>query len=114
MDCPDCQVPLATSFYEGVRIRFCKQCHGSLLGANDLTAIIERHEEDVDRSEGVRAQNEPQAPRNCPGCKEQMVHETFMNTVVIDRCTGCQRVWLDPHELEDIQFLAEIGHGETH
>lgn len=110
MDCPDCQTKLTVSFYEGAHIHFCIQCHGSLVGASELRTILERHEEEVSRDGGIPDRGQASEPRTCPGCATTMVHEQFMDAVTIDRCASCERVWLDPHELEDIQFHAEMGH----
>ena len=35
----------------------------------------------------------------CPKCGEQLTEITFQD-IQVDRCTGCQGVWLDPGELE--------------
>jgi Zn-finger nucleic acid-binding protein len=113
MKCPDCESVLSAGFYEGVRIRFCKDGHGSFVGSNGLTRIIERHEEEVVRNDGVPNREIVDKVRQCPDCETAMVHEAFMSVVTIDRCASCSGVWLDPHELDDIQFLAEMGHGST-
>jgi uncharacterized protein len=37
----------------------------------------------------------------CPKCGEQLEEVTF-EAIQVDRCTGCQGVWLDPGELERV------------
>ena len=35
----------------------------------------------------------------CPKCGDQLAEITFQD-IQVDRCNGCQGVWLDPGELE--------------
>ena len=37
----------------------------------------------------------------CPKCGEALKEETYQK-IVIDQCTGCRGIWLDPGELEQV------------
>lgn len=37
----------------------------------------------------------------CPKCGEQLKERSFQK-ILIDQCTGCGGIWLDPGELEEI------------
>lgn len=44
----------------------------------------------------------------CPKCGEQLEESTFQE-IQVDRCTGCQGVWLDAGELERLTARAHQG-----
>jgi Zn-finger nucleic acid-binding protein len=109
MVCPDCHNGLTNTFYEGVRIAVCTRCAGAFLDDADLKTIIERKEVEISREEGVSARPREPRVRSCPKCESAMSQAVYKEVVQVDRCAQCRGLWLDPHELEDIQFLAEQG-----
>ena len=44
----------------------------------------------------------------CPKCGEKLVEVVFQE-ITIDRCNGCQGVWLDPGELERVTAKESRG-----
>jgi hypothetical protein len=52
-------------------------------------------------SEEERARNQAAAFMRCPKCGEQLQEITFQE-IQIDRCSGCNGVWLDSGELERV------------
>ncbi|MBM9606331.1 TFIIB-type zinc ribbon-containing protein [Desulfopila inferna] len=44
----------------------------------------------------------------CPKCGMELVEIAFKD-VMIDQCTGCEGVWLDPGELEKVSDLEKTG-----
>lgn len=67
--------------------------------------------EDRERIERLRAQRqhaEQVAGLICPRCQGAMAEETHEG-VLIDRCTGCGGVWLDPGELQALTAKAGGG-----
>lgn len=48
----------------------------------------------------------------CPECKTPLEPRKFADDspIVVNRCTDCEGVWLDRHELELVQMLIEATH----
>jgi uncharacterized protein len=44
----------------------------------------------------------------CPKCGMELVEIGYKN-VMVDQCTGCEGVWLDPGELEKVSQLEKTG-----
>ncbi len=44
----------------------------------------------------------------CPKCGENL-EEILFQGIMVDRCTGCQGVWLDPGELERLTAQESRG-----
>jgi hypothetical protein len=59
--------------------------------------------------EKLKAKQEKQAGQalkeichmRCPKCGEPLKERSFQK-ILIDQCTGCGGIWLDPGELEDV------------
>jgi hypothetical protein len=55
----------------------------------------------------------------CPKCAEELEEIAFQG-IQVDRCTGCQGVWLDPGEIERLTakdnqgWLARFWHSTAH
>jgi hypothetical protein len=56
----------------------------------------------------VEIRKEREAKRPCPFDGAEMHKEVIMN-VIVDRCTKCAGVWLDPGELELIKKAIKEG-----
>jgi Zn-finger nucleic acid-binding protein len=39
---------------------------------------------------------------NCPRCNEELVLEDYMG-IEVDKCPGCEGMWLDYHELDELE-----------
>lgn len=55
-----------------------------------------------------REQRKAAAFMHCPKCGENLEEITFQE-VQVDRCTGCQGIWLDPGELERLTVKENQG-----
>ena len=84
LPCPRCGDPLAA--FEETRAKWrCKQCGGTLVGAEEL--IVELGEREL-----VRAIASPEVP--CPLCREPMM-PMEVGEHRIDRCDRHGYVWFD-------------------
>ena len=124
--CPRCGAPLADDFYEGVPIRFCRQCTGKLVDQEAVGRILDRTEVGfspglVDKAHAfqetflrnpIKAQKIADAgaehPR-CPECGYGMVSRpyNYQYFVPVEKCLSCFKVWFDADELEILQILVE-------
>ncbi len=119
MKCPNCDNTLATITYEGIRIETCPGCQGEWLDDNELGHVTRAREERFDPQER-RAVAEATKIKGvvladvdrdlvCPKCGGQTdpINYGGDTGLIIDRCTQCHGIWLDPGELEKIQMLIE-------
>lgn len=109
MNCPGCETPLISMFYEGVRVRVCGQCSGVPVGHPELKLIVQRREVEIRREGGLAAVQGSERKRACPACEAAMRKRRYRKTVTVDQCPECQAFWLDRGELEDLQLLAEMA-----
>ena len=69
---------------------------------NDQKLIIEQHNaEDEARRLEEAAQKRQLHWMKCPKCGEPLQERSFQK-IQIDQCTGCNGIWLDPGELEQV------------
>lgn len=119
MDCPQCRRPLREANYEGVLIHICDKCGGEFIGADALAHIVRTREErfpeasdpawaDIKPQFGV-PESEARRVLDCPRCGSTMSVNNYGGDsgVYIDRCSRCGGIWLDQHELENVQILME-------
>ncbi|MBF0477851.1 MAG: M48 family metalloprotease [Candidatus Omnitrophica bacterium] len=127
MCCPKCHVGLGDLEYEGVLVRRCLACGGTLVGETDVQRIIIRPEvgfsdrikkigDQIDKNYEVWAgQKIDRSPANlftCPKCandrcKMNRMFYTAAYQVEIDKCFYCGLVWFDKDELEILQYIVE-------
>jgi Zn-finger nucleic acid-binding protein len=106
-DCTVCYQPLSRASIDGCAGLYCGQCGGVLLDQSLFRQIVARHR--------ARARGPADAPKpmdrdqlrrqiHCPQCGRVMdAHPYFgPGNIVIDRCSRCNRVWLDHGELRTI------------
>ncbi|MBF0594415.1 MAG: M48 family metalloprotease [Candidatus Omnitrophica bacterium] len=126
--CPRCQTALEPETYEGVQIKKCPSCQGSLVGEMDVLHIVGTKEEHFDdrihelaritRQQVKVLQSNPfdriydQQSIVCPSCLDPQKKMTrrFVSPkypVEVDKCKTCARVWFDKDELEILQCLYE-------
>lgn len=120
MKCPSCQAYMRTIEYEGIEIETCGACGGEWLDFDELkkiTDIRERHFDEPTRLAIVESHAYDGTPGKhlldrdlvCPKCGDTTdpVNYGGGTGIIIDRCVGCNGVWLDDLELEKIQMLVE-------
>ncbi len=119
MQCPQCTSTLQPVAYEGVHIHTCNSCGGEFIAGGKLATIVRtRQEQFSPQLKDALAQHEPvfgvpdsQADRVlcCPACGESMavLNYSVDSGIFVDRCAGCDGLWLDHEELEKIQALME-------
>jgi len=124
--CPRCLLPLSDSFYEGVPIKFCSQCHGQLIDAAYIERIFARKEIGFSRdlvkkaeefkkrflhnpikTQKIAAKTGPNL--FCPNCGYRMMPRPFnyQYFIPVDKCLSCYKIWFDADELEILQILIE-------
>jgi len=55
----------------------------------------------------------------CPKCRSETLNEFKIEDVAVDRCSSCDGIWFDAHELaqllaEDAKQVASLSRGRTH
>ena len=109
--CPVCQSTLTKDKYEGTNIYPCSNGCGIFLGRGNLKIIEESREQIIPMSSVSKATDDRGSVKACPKCQELMAKRNHgeLNSTVIDYCSSCQGVWLDPGELERIQVFYEAA-----
>ena len=114
MKCPTCKVKLLRVQYEGINIRQCSQCQGSLLKPSRFKAIQSRRQKSEDEllDEIVNEGPDSLGKLRCPECMLTM--EKRKKTIgsfefFIDRCYRCEFIWLDKGELAKWQIIFELS-----
>jgi Zn-finger nucleic acid-binding protein len=110
---------LATAQVEQFEVAHCQACAGLLIAHRDLTGTLERSWRSVPAEVAEATQFlKPAHPagatvRRCPRCAKPMETYGYMGlaAVQIDRCDGCEQVWLDADELQNMVLaLAKTNH----
>ena len=119
MQCPNCNAPLSTVEYEGIRIETCNECGGEWLDAEELKHVNRAREvkfspeqrQAIVQATGIRGVKLADVDRDlrCPKCAGQTdpVNYGGDTGIIIDRCSSCDGIWLDASELEKVQQLVE-------
>jgi len=124
--CPRCRINLRETFYEGVPLKVCPDCHGKLIDSALVDRIVARKEVDfseklVQKARTFRDEfmlnptqtkkiNPDVSPKiYCPNCGSQMLLRAYNYYYVIpvDKCLSCHKIWFDPDEMEILQILIE-------
>ena len=124
--CPRCRVPLRETYYEGVPLRDCPQCHGRLVDMGLVDRIVARRElgfsKDLKRKAVEFQENLLRDPLGkgkaagpkaggfpCPACGWRMAARpyNYQDFIPVDKCLSCHRIWFDADELETLQILVE-------
>lgn len=122
--CPKCGMPLLEFTFRGIRIDQCAGCEGIWLDADELKRILrappgpnislelaseqgrlEAEPEDLGPAETLRLR--ALHLMRCPRCGGGLKEVSFRD-LLVDHCTRCRGVWLDPGELEQVAG-AEFG-----
>jgi Zn-finger nucleic acid-binding protein len=114
MKCPVCETKLSRIQYEGLNIRECESCRGTLLKFNRLKAIeTRRQHSEEELLEQVSTEGEDTLSKiNCPECFRTMdkrKKKVGPWEFAVDRCQKCRYVWLDAGELAKMQIIFEFS-----
>lgn len=106
--CPICHHALvAATVDERHPIDACAECNGLLMPLSLFaTTVIAKRRSAVTPATTPTRGNGRDLQRlvECPACGERMITDWYYGpgNVVIDRCEGCDRVWLDGGELQRV------------
>lgn len=102
--CPNCKdKPLEQAQFEGCpdSVLACQSCDGIWLAYGTLKKVLGEKEINLSIPRGARPDN-----RFCPCCgKELYTFRYPLTFVMVDMCKGCQGVWLDRNELQEIDAV---------
>ena len=120
MNCPRCQVALATKNYEAdVAVDACPKCGGMWLERGELDRIGETVQHDYsdmlvqpdytadDSYEVARQKARPDI--RCPKCGKEMSKGEcrYGSLVLADVCAACGGMWLDRGEVQALEVFFE-------
>lgn len=124
--CPRCRIALKETFYEGVPLKICPDCHGKLIDSALVDRIVARKEIDFSEKLVQKARifrdgymlnptltkkiNPDVSPKIfCPNCGSLMLLRAYNYYYVIpvDKCLSCHKIWFDFDEMEILQILIE-------
>lgn len=106
--CPHCQIPLhIVTLDDRFQGYHCQNCRGFLF---EMTAF-----RDAVGTRRALAETPPETPRplnrselertiDCPSCSQVMSTHPYLGpgAIVIDTCSQCSLIWLDPGELSQV------------
>jgi Zn-finger nucleic acid-binding protein len=109
-DCPRCTKPLNDAQVDTYNVRLCQACTGCLLLHPDLMEILDRSWRGVLPSAAESQQflapdsGKLDVTLRCPDCHQSMEKYGYMGltAITIDRCDGCNLLWLDASELQNM------------
>ncbi len=92
----------------GVEVDQCPRCTGIWLDAGELEPLLNAMTPPpaLDRTAPTCADDE--APMRCPRCGAVAVL-VATPAAQINRCSACQGLWLDAHELSKLKALHDAG-----
>ena len=102
MRCPRCQGTLQPAQLEGIDVRICDSCTGTLVSQPLLVRLLEaiavQLGDDTAPSEAIP---DPGGHVPCPSCQRPMEAFGYMGTtqVTVNRCGVDELIWADPDEL---------------
>jgi len=128
--CPRCEVPLASTFYEGVPVQSCATCGGKFALNSAVERILIRDEMGFDEALVQKALDfketvlvnplkHPQSAEAktllCPKCGAKMMPHPFSYQYFVPtfKCFLCKAIWFDPDNLEILQILVEENKEKT-
>lgn len=88
--------------HERVVLDRCPQCAGTWFDAKELRVVTK--DKELERfAQRIREFAEPSGFA-CPRCGGNCV-QSFVEEVVVDTCTVCRGVWMDPREVDESKRL---------
>jgi len=120
-DCPMCASPLVAESVEGASVLCCRNKHGLLIDQRAFSAVLDRSWTAVPREYAesatlTRSQSHLDG-RHCPTCANPMQRVPYcgMEAVIIDRCDGCEHLWLDAGALQAVLLaVAKMNYAQEH
>lgn len=112
MLCPNCSATMDEVTVSGVRIDYCRTgCQGVFFDNHELKRMDEMHEAAGDpvlsellaHERGSDERSDRLSCPRCAGMKMRRVGFAYGSGINIDRCYGCNGVWLDKGELAAIR-----------
>lgn len=121
MKCPDCKGELQQIDCKGILINECVGCKGKWFDRGELRRAKNRTDNDLRWLDfdpfGEDAEKLSVASKGkvCPKCSKEMSSLKYMDSkIIIDKCSGCEGVWLEPGELAKIiLYLKDKVSAET-
>lgn len=118
LDCPVCRQRLAQASLDELPALYCRRCRGVLMQQSVFGKLIQQRRASAHGpGKPPPALNADELKRgiNCPRCKKRMGTHPYLGpgNIVIDNCTNCQLVWLDPGELTAIEEAPGRDRGDS-
>jgi Zn-finger nucleic acid-binding protein len=118
LECPVCSQRLAQASLDDLPALYCRGCRGVLMMQGVFGQLVQQ------RRAKARGSGKPPRPLNlrelerrlrCPRCKNLMGTHPYLGpgNIVIDNCTSCLLVWLDPGELTAIEGAPGRDRGDS-
>lgn len=112
MHCPVCQTPVLEhiTLVDNLPAYQCPQCHGIFLMANEYwrwrIALTPPALGNLD-TPAPTPTGDIDAAKICPNCKHLMLRYNILpnGKIILDRCGGCNGIWLDPTEWDALVAL---------
>ena len=106
-DCPLCKAKLADAALESIPLLYCRDCHGMLIGMDDLGPLVSSLRAHRDRPAtyvAPRSQKDADRILHCPRCGASLDCHPYGGggNVNVDSCEACETIWLDSGELRKI------------
>ncbi|HZU37578.1 MAG TPA: zf-TFIIB domain-containing protein [Gemmataceae bacterium] len=104
--CPRCRTTLNAQQHGDISLERCERCGGYWMSGEDLKTLV-----DLNRAPAREASTEVssrrtewQDPASCWQCGLPLEAFTYAGDsgVVLDKCPGCGKLWLDAGELERV------------
>jgi Zn-finger nucleic acid-binding protein len=116
LHCTVCDGTLVAALLDECQVEYCETCRGLLVPRRDFAAIVRRRRA---WAQGQSVTPEPadlvelRRHINCPQCGSRMATDWYYGpgNVVMDRCVGCDLVWLDYGELKRIVDAPGVDRG---
>lgn len=105
--CSSCGGSLVHAMLDACLIEYCQACRGLLVPRRDFAEIVRRRRAWA-QTQSVTPQpadvGELRRRITCPKCGDRMATDWYYGpgSVIMDRCVGCDLVWLDYGELNRI------------
>lgn len=114
--CALCTTTFVRGLLDDRQVDYCETCHGILLNRRDFAEVVRRRRAWAETASVIptpASTAELRRKISCPKCGLQMTTDWYYGpgSVVIDRCTACDLVWLDYGELKQITDAPGIDRG---
>jgi Zn-finger nucleic acid-binding protein len=105
--CPVCRAAMVHAAAANIRVLFCRECRGLLVGMDDFVSLVgELRSRNAEYLEQPRALDPGELERavSCPRCRRRMHTHPYAGpgNIVIDNCPVCRLNWLDYRELRRV------------